>query len=107
MISLPVGGGAASGRGAFFELNNLTEDNMPLKKPLIRLATLLLILCLNPAVSAEEKVNVVGMTGDKDAVWIATSNNKLIYCWWPQDPSRLDRRAQCRVLDKLGVDRLQ
>ena len=47
------------------------------------------------------------MTGDKNAVWIATSDNRLIYCWWPQDPSRLDSQASCRVLDRFKVDRLQ
>ena len=55
----------------------------------------------------DSEVEIVGMTGDKNAVWIATSNRKLVYCWWPQDPSRLDRQAQCRVLDRFGVDRLQ
>ena len=50
---------------------------------------------------------VVGMTGDKDAVWIATSDNQLIYCWWPQDPKRLDQQANCRVLNRFRVDRLQ
>jgi hypothetical protein len=47
------------------------------------------------------------MTGDKDAVWIATSDNQLIYCWWPQDPKRLDQQANCRVLNRFRVDRLQ
>lgn len=65
-------------------------------------------LCLSPAAAlAQDDAHVIGMTGDKDAVWIATSNNKLVYCWWPQDPSRLDRQAQCRVLDKWNIDRLQ
>jgi hypothetical protein len=34
------------------------------------------------------------MTGDKNAVWIATRDNRLIYCWWPQDPSRLDEAGE-------------
>lgn len=70
------------------------------------LAAIALCLASNAGL-AQDQTNVVGMTGDKDAVWIATSNNKLIYCWWPQDPSRLDRQSQCRVLDKWNVDRLQ
>ncbi len=73
-----------------------------------RWAATILIASLPAAVTAQEQQsNVVSMTGDKDAVWIATSDNRLIYCWWPQDPSRLDRQASCRVLHRFGVDRLQ
>lgn len=49
---------------------------------------------------------VVQMTGDRNAVWIATRDNRLIYCWWPQDPARPDKQASCRTLDRFKVDRL-
>ena len=59
------------------------------------------------ASAQQNQANVVRMTGDKDAVWIATADNQLIYCWWPQDPKRLDQQASCRVLNRFRIDRLQ
>lgn len=69
--------------------------------------TLLVIVSTPVSARNETQPRVVQMTGDKNAVWIATDDNRLIYCWWPQDPSRLDSQARCRVLDRFSVDRLQ
>lgn len=61
-----------------------------------------------PHASAQQGApQIVSMTGDRNAVWIATRDNRLIYCWWPQDPARLDKQASCRQLDRFKVDRLQ
>lgn len=46
------------------------------------------------------------MVGDKDATWILTDEDELIYCWWPEDPNRRDQQARCRVLNKWRVNRL-
>lgn len=50
--------------------------------------------------TAQDQPTIVQMTGDKDSVWLATSNNKLVYCWWEDDPGRLDKLAQCRALNR-------
>jgi hypothetical protein len=59
------------------------------------------------AQSSNDKATPIAMTGDKDATWILTDQNKLIYCWWPESPDRRDQQASCRVLDKFRVDRIQ
>lgn len=53
------------------------------------------------------KPSAIAMTGDKDATWILTDENELIYCWWPQSPDSRVVQAKCRVLNKWRVDRLE
>jgi hypothetical protein len=48
----------------------------------------------------------LAMTGDKEAAWIVTDTNELIYCWWDEFPPRRDQRARCRKMDKWNVDKL-
>jgi hypothetical protein len=59
------------------------------------------------AQAATQASKVIAMTGDKEAVWFATDQNELVYCWWSDSPARLDKRAKCRVLNRSRVDRLQ
>ena len=49
----------------------------------------------------------LAMTGDRQAAWIVTDSNKLVYCWWAEFPPRRDMRATCRVMDKGRVDSIQ
>ena len=48
----------------------------------------------------------LAMTGDREAAWIVTNTNELIYCWWDEFPPRRDQRASCRKMDKWNVDKL-
>lgn len=68
---------------------------------------LALMLGLHEVKAQQGNPQIASMTGDRNAVWIATTDNRLIYCWWPQDPARLDKQASCRMLDRFKVDLLQ
>jgi hypothetical protein len=48
----------------------------------------------------------LAMTGDRQATWIVTDTNELVYCWWDEFPPRRDMRATCRVMDKWRVDKI-
>jgi hypothetical protein len=52
-------------------------------------------------------VTVVHMVGDKDGVWLYTSDNRLIYCWWPSSPSRTEKTASCRVMDQFRANMMR
>ena len=47
----------------------------------------------------------IAMTGDREATWIVTDTNELIYCWWEEFPPRRDQRATCRIMNKWRVDK--
>ena len=53
-----------------------------------------------------QSATALAMTGDKEAAWIVTDTNELIYCWWDEFPPRRDPRASCRKMDKWNVDKL-
>ena len=52
-----------------------------------------------------QNASPLAMTGDRDATWIVTDNQELIYCWWDEWPPRRDNRATCRVMNKWRVDK--
>lgn len=66
--------------------------------------TLTLGLLSRTATAQGEAVEVVHMTGSADGVWIATNDQRLIHCWFPQSPSRREARASCRVIDRWLAD---
>jgi len=57
--------------------------------------------------SSDNKPTAIAMTGDKDATWILTDQDELIYCWWPESPNSKTQQANCRVLNKYRVNRTQ
>ncbi len=50
---------------------------------------------------------VTHMAGDSQGAWLTTSNGRLIYCWRPADRQRRDIQAECRVMDRWGITRIQ
>jgi hypothetical protein len=50
---------------------------------------------------------VTHMTGDSDGVWLATNDERLIHCWFPQDAARTSERANCRVIERFRVNVLR
>ncbi len=47
---------------------------------------------------------ITHMTGGSDAVWIATEDQRLIYCWFQTSAARPDTQANCRVMDRFRVN---
>ena len=85
---------------------------MTMKHTAIISATLIIIagffyFSLTAQSQSTSERSAVAMVGDKDAAWILTDEDELIYCWWPEDPNRRDQQARCRVLNKWRVNRLQ
>jgi hypothetical protein len=56
------------------------------------------------AQSENENGKPLMMVGDKDATWILTDNEELIYCWWPESPNTRGKQARCRVLNRYRVE---
>ena len=52
-------------------------------------------------------VSVIHMVGDNSGTWLFTTDNRLIYCWWPSSPSRTERTASCRVMDQFRVNMMR
>lgn len=92
-----------------FELN-LNGNNMNMKQTVVICATLVIIaglFNLNVSAQSSDTGTAIAMTGDKDATWVLTSDNELIYCWWPESPDRITVQAKCRVLNRWRVERTQ
>jgi len=80
-------------------------------KPSILIAALTVVLTGSLYFNFSEQAKAqnaiaLAMTGDKEATWIVTDSNELIYCWWNEFPPRRDQRANCRKMDKWNVDKL-
>lgn len=84
---------------------NYVEVTVKKTRALWLLVTVAAFGTLPYAASAENSVQ--NISGDKDAVWLVTDDNRLIYCWWPQDPSRPEARARCKTVDRFNLDRLK
>ena len=52
-------------------------------------------------------LNITHMSGDANGVWMATDDERLVHCWFPNDPSRTDTRANCRVVERFRVNVLR
>ncbi len=59
------------------------------------------------AQTGERTIGIKHMTGGSDAVWLATDDERLIHCWFPQDAARTDVRANCRVIERWRVNVLR
>lgn len=68
-----------------------------------------LLFYQNPwaASHADTAPTVTHMAGDRDGVWLTTNDRRLIYCWKPADRQRRDIQAECRVMDRWGITRIQ
>ena len=56
------------------------------------------------AQSENERGKPIMMVGDKDATWILTDNEELIYCWWKGSPDTRTEPAHCRMLNRYRVE---
>ena len=50
---------------------------------------------------------ITHMTGGSDAVWLATDDERLIHCWFPQNAARTSERANCRIIERFRVNVLR
>lgn len=75
----------------------------------LNLLLVALLFYQNPwaASHAEEAPTVTHLAGDSKGVWFTLSDRRLIYCWQPADRQRRDIKAECRVMDRWGITRIQ
>lgn len=75
----------------------------------VNLLLIALLFYQNPwaASHTDEAPIVTHMSGDSGGVWLTTSDSRLIYCWRPADRQRRDIQAECRVMDRWGITRIQ
>lgn len=59
------------------------------------------------AQTSERGLVITHMTGGSDAVWLATDDERLIHCWFPQNAARTSERANCRVIERWSVNVLR
>jgi hypothetical protein len=78
-----------------------------LKHFFVGLLIVLLPLIGSAAYAQSSDAKAEHMVGDKDGVWIYMSDNRLIYCWWPQNPGRTERTASCRIMDAFRVNMMR
>lgn len=75
----------------------------------LNLLLVMLLFYQNPwaASHTDQEPIVTHMTGDSGGVWITTNDKRLIYCWQPADRQRRDLQAECRVMNRWGITRIQ
>ncbi len=75
----------------------------------LNLLLVALLFYQNPwaASHADEGPMVTHMSGDSRGVWLTTNDSRLIYCWQPGDRQRRDIQAECRVMNRWGITRIQ
>jgi hypothetical protein len=56
------------------------------------------------AIAQRSSVQVMQMTASDDGVWIATNDERLIHYWFPEDRSRFNVPARCRVINDWNVN---
>ena len=59
------------------------------------------VLMSRVATAQSGEVTVTHMAGDAGGVWLATDDERLVYCWFPRDPMRREEPANCRIIDRF------